>query len=152
MLETGESVSCLDIKKVTSAALPSAIYAIDIYLKVSIRDLKILMQKFNNESILFIFIKSCFQRASFRSYNKMTIVRVKLVKTLGKTYKMLPSLNFPSWHIVMQFTNTLEYLSLSTNLQLHLHRNYFLSSFKDFNNNIYTGSYPFFGEATIQYT
>ena len=52
----------------------------------------------------------------------------------------------------MQFTNTLEYLSLSTNLQLHLHRNYFLSSFKDFDNNIYTGSYPFFGEATIQYT
>ena len=47
MLETGESVSCLDIKKVTSAALPSIIYAIDIYLKASIGDLKILMNKFN---------------------------------------------------------------------------------------------------------
>ena len=45
------------------------------------------MQNFNDGNILYIFIKTCYKRPSFRSYNKTNIVRVKLVK-------MLPSLNF----------------------------------------------------------
>ena len=45
------------------------------------KSVKILMQKFINGSILFILIKSGYKRPSFWSYNKMTIVRVKLVKT-----------------------------------------------------------------------
>ena len=46
-----------------------------------------LMLKFNNGSILYIFIKSCYKRPSFRSYNKITIIRVKL---LEKCLTVLP--------------------------------------------------------------
>ena len=45
------------------------------------------MQKLNNQSILFIFIISCYIKTKLWSYNKMTIVRVK-------TVKMLPLFNF----------------------------------------------------------
>ena len=37
-----------------------------------------LMQMLNAGSILIIFIKSCYKRQSFRSYNKMTIINAKL--------------------------------------------------------------------------
>ena len=48
-------------------------------MNLSIRS-KNLMQKLNDRSILFIFIKSCYKKPSFWSYNKMTIVGVKLLK------------------------------------------------------------------------